>query len=132
MSREWRKNLSRYVVRMISVFAAYMGFLFGGAILDARYDLQQWQRIALSLAPVIPAIVMIFVILSFVRTMDEVWQRIVTESTLIAACIVGIGTFTLGFMEGVVDLPDGILIWVWPAMIGIQGAAMWIVRLRYL
>ncbi|MEM9633559.1 MAG: hypothetical protein AAGA50_19660 [Pseudomonadota bacterium] len=131
MNRSWRKHLSRYVIRMCLVFAAYTGMLFAANFLDGRLDLQPWQRIAISLLPVLPAIVMIFIILDYVRAMDEVWQKIVTESMLISACIVGIGTFSLGFMEGVVSLPSGILIWIWPAMIAIQGVTMWIVRLRY-
>ncbi|MBL4616621.1 MAG: hypothetical protein JKY46_02915 [Robiginitomaculum sp.] len=125
------KNTKNYFVRMLVAFSIYTVLLVGMNVVDNIFELPQWQRIAMSILPVIPAIAIIFIILEFVRTMDEVWQRIITESTLISMGIVGIATFTLGFMEGVIQLPDGILIWIWPAMIGIQGLAMQFVRRRY-
>lgn len=120
-----------YTRRMLLVFTTYTAFLIGVNVIDGAYDLPQSVRIGLSLLPVLPAIAMIGVILAFVRTMDEVWQRIMSESTLVSAGIVGIGTFTLGFLEGVITLPSDLLIWILPAMIGIQGVAMTFVKRRY-
>lgn len=131
MTEGLNKPAHIYTVRMIITFIAYTVLLVGANLLDRHADLAQWQRIAISLLPVLPAIAMIFVILSFVRTMDEVWQRIITEAALISAGIVGIGTFTLGFMEGIMPLPDDILIWIWPAMIAIHGIATQFVKMRY-
>ena len=131
MNETSRANLRRYQRRMFIVFSIYTVLIFGINYLDDSVSLASWQRIGLSFLPVLPAIATVFIVLEFVRTLDEVWQRIITEAALISAGVVGLGTFTLGFMEGVIDLPEGILIWIWPAMIAIQGIAMWVVRMRY-
>ncbi len=131
MMKDWRKNILRYNIQLGLVLLTYMVLLVGINLIDARFELLDWQRVALSCLPVLPAIALIFVVLRYVRTMDEVWQKIVTESALISAAIVGIGTFTLGFIEEVIDLPGEILIWVWPTMIMTHGIAMCFVRLRY-
>ena len=119
-----------YGVQMIFVFAIYTALLGLANVLDARFDLQQWQRIILAVLPVLPAVAMIFVVLRFVRSMDEVMQKIITESALISAGIIGIMTFTLGFLENVILLPQGVLIWIWPAMMALHGVVVWVVRLR--
>ncbi|MCF6293931.1 MAG: hypothetical protein L3J04_11115, partial [Robiginitomaculum sp.] len=96
------KNAKKYSVRMLVAFSIYTVLLVGLNVVDSIFEFPQWQRITMSVLPVIPAIAIIFIILEFVRSMDEVWQRIINESTLISMGIVGSATFTLGFMEGVV------------------------------
>ena len=116
---------------MIIVFSIYTLLVLTSKYLDSQYDLSLIQRILLSVLPVVPAATSIFVMINFVRTMDEVWQRIISESTLISAGVVGVVTFTLGFLEGVIELPDGILIFVLPAMFMVYGVALPLVRMRY-
>lgn len=122
--------LITYTIRLVLVYAVYLLTLFFINSLDLHaYTL--WQRTALSALPVLPAIAIIPVVLGFIRQMDEVWQRIITEAGLISAGIVGIGTFTLGFIEHAVDLPNGLMIWVWPTMIIIHALCMPFVQRRY-
>ncbi len=125
-----KPNITAYSMRMVVIFGTYTAALFLINGLDSQaYPL--WQRIALSFLPVVPAAATIPVMVSFVRSMDEVWQRIITESALIAAGIVGVGTFTLGFLESTMALPDGMMIWVWPAMLMIHGLCTPFVQRRY-
>lgn len=131
MNNHTAPYVKTYTLSMIACILIYSLLVIGINILDNRFDLQLWQRIVMSLLPVLPAIAMLYVVIRFVRTMDEVWQKIVTESTIISAGIVGAGTFTLGFLEGVINLPNGLLIWVWPSMFMVYGIVTPFVHLRY-
>lgn len=131
MNNQKKRQVGQYRNRMIIVFSIYTLLVLTSKYLDSQYDLSLIQRILLSVLPVVPAATSIFVMINFVRTMDEVWQRIISESTLISAGVVGVVTFTLGFLEGVIELPDGILIFVLPAMFMVYGVALPLVRMRY-
>ncbi|GGC95611.1 hypothetical protein [Aquisalinus flavus] len=125
-----KKEATKYTIRMLAIFAFYTVSVIGINLLPAD-DMAPWMRIALSLIPVIPAIVMIFVILEFVRAMDEVQQRIITESCLVSLVVVGLASFSYGFLEGAIDVPPISMIWVFPALIGTAGIAQIFVRMRY-
>jgi len=124
------KEAVKYTVRMAVLFIFYMAAVFGINMLPED-QMAAWQRILASLLPVIPAIIMIYVILDFVRSMDEVQQRIINESCLVSLVLVGLASFTYGFLEGAVELPSIGMIWVFPALIGTAGIAQIFVRLRY-
>lgn len=64
-------EIKKYTMRMILVFAFYTMAVIGINLLPFD-QMPAWMRIAVSLVPVLPALVMIFVILALVRTMDEV------------------------------------------------------------
>ena len=116
---------------MVWIFVFYTVTVVGINLLDDQFTLPQWFRITMSLAPILPAVLMVFAVIAFVRSMDEVWQRIITESSLASAIIVGLGCFTYGFLQGAMVLPDISLLWVWPALIAVQGIAMIFVKRRY-
>ncbi len=121
----------RYTLQMLGVFGAYTGSLFGVNALADNASLPVPALVALSLIPVVPAIFMLFVIVAFVRTRDEVQQKIITEATLWGAGLVGILTFSYGFLEGAIDLPVISMIWVFPAILAAQGLALIFVLMRY-
>lgn len=121
----------KYALRMIGIFAFYMASVIGINLLPAE-TMPVGARIAVSLIPVLPLIVMIFVIVDFVRSMDEVKQRIVMESCLVSLVLVGVASFTYGFLEGAVALPAIPMVWVFPALIGTAGIAQVFVRRRYI
>lgn len=126
-----KKAVVVYTIRMIVNFTFYAAAVIGINLLPFD-NMAAWVRVLASLVPVIPAIIMIFVILDFVRVMDEVYQRIITESCLVSLILVGLATFTYGFLEGAVDMPDISMIWVFPALIGTAGIAQIFVRMRYM
>lgn len=121
----------RYTWRMVMASVLYTAAVIGVNLIDAQADLAQPVRIALSLVPVLPAVLMLVAIIAFYRAMDEVQQRLISESTIVSALIVGFASFTWGFLEGAMTLPDISLIWVLPALIGVQGLAMPVIRRRY-
>ena len=120
----------QYTWRMATAAALYTITVIGVNLIDDGLDLSQALRITLSLLPVIPAIGMLVAMIAFYRRMDEVQQRLISESTIISALIVGFASFTWGFLEGAMTLPTISLIWVLPALIAVQGLAMPVVRLR--
>lgn len=120
-----------YSRRMLAFAIAYTVALLGVNVLDDMLDLSTPVRIALALIPVAPAAFAMFAIISFVRAMDEVQARIITESVLIAAVIVSLGTFTYGMLRGAVELPAIEAFWYLPALIAVAGLAQVFVARRY-
>lgn len=126
------KNEARlYMIRMAIVSILYTVAVIGVNVIDDAVSLSTPLRVLLSLIPVLPAAGMLIVIVVFVRSMDEFQRRIITEAILIAAIIVGLGTFTYGFLQGALDWPDIPSLWILPALIAIQGVASFIVRRWY-
>jgi len=123
--------MKNYIIRMALIMVCYMTILFSVKYLDHSYNLSQSVRFLLALLPVVPAIVMLWVFLAFFRAQDELMQRIMNETTIISAGIVGVGTFMLGFLNDVIPLPNNPLIFVFPAMIMIYGLVQWFVIYRY-
>ncbi|RFB01578.1 hypothetical protein DX908_14955 [Parvularcula marina] len=115
---------------MTIVMVVYVASVVGINLIDSE-NMSASARIALSLIPVLPAIAMVFVIIRYVRRIDEVQQRIITEACLVSLIIVGLACFTYGFVEGAVSLPEISLIWVFPSLIGTAGISLPFVRLRY-
>ena len=64
------------------------------------------------------------------RSWDELQRKQALEGMLVAFFVVGMGTFLYGFLEGV-GFPKLDVIWVFPALIMVQGVAQLIVRSRY-
>ena len=129
--REIKKAAATYSWRMAISCTLYAATVIGINLFDSSFALPQWQRICLALLPLLPALMMLASVLAFVRQMDEVMQRVMTESMLISVFIVGFGSFTYGFLQGAIDLPHISLIWVLPALIAFQGLAMIFVLRRY-
>ena len=122
--------IRQYTLHMTIVMVVYVASVVGINLIDSE-KLSASARIALSLIPILPAIGMVFVIIRYVRRIDEVQQRIITEACLVSLIIVGLACFTYGFVEGAVSLPEISLIWVFPALIGTAGISLPFVRLRY-
>lgn len=123
----------RYTVRMLGTGLLYMAVVFVAVwvIRHSGLQLPQWTVVLISLTPVIPALVMMRVYLTFVRQMDEFNRRIQSEAWLISAGLVGFGTFTYSFLEEWAHFPRLDLVWVFPALIGMWGLATFFVKRRY-
>ena len=121
----------RYTREMLTAAGIYTAFVFAGAYAVRHLDLPHWAVIAASLAPLLPALLMLRAYATFLNGIDEFQRRIQTDAILIAAAVVGFGSFAYGFLEEWADFPHLPLIWVFPALIGTWGAAACIVRLRY-
>ena len=123
----------RYTVRMLGTGLLYMAVVFAAVwvIRHSGLQLPQWTVVLISLTPVIPALVMMRVYLTFVRQMDEFNRRIQSEAWLISAGLVGFGTFTFSFLEEWAHFPRLDLVWVFPALLGMWGLATFFVKRRY-
>ncbi len=120
-----------YFGRMIFISILYTLSVIGVNLLDAAQDLSQPVRIGLSILPVIPAFFMLLAILAFVRSWDEVQQRILTEGALIGSALVGFGTFTYGWMQGAIDLPPIHASFILPMLILATWLSSVVIKRRY-
>lgn len=116
-----KPHAKRYFVHFGGSMVGYTILLFGSVWLLNNNEFGTIARAALALLPVIPALYGLHAVIVFYRAMDEFQQRILSESMLVASLLVGFGTFAYGFLEGVLELPTIPLIWIFPALIGIQG-----------
>ena len=121
-SRTYRK---RFVVVMI----AYAGLLILSLILLRSVE-EQALRIAIAILPVLPIPFGIWAYLDFVRSLDELEQRIQLEAVAFSLGMTGVITFTVGFL-GNADIPQFDLIWVFPMMIAFWGIGQVIANRRY-
>jgi hypothetical protein len=123
----------RYTWRMLGAGVFYMVVVFAAVWVIRRsgMHLPQWAVVLISLTPVVPALVMMRIYLTFVRQMDEFNRRIQSEAWLISAGVVGFGTFTYSFLEEWAHFPRLDLVWIFPALIFMWGLASFFVKRRY-
>ncbi len=124
-------NGRRYMGNMAVAGVLYSAAVFGGAFAIRNEALPQWAAILAALAPLLPALLMLRAYAIFLNGIDEFQRRIQTDAMLIAAGVVGFGSFAYGFLEEWAGFPHLPLIWVFPALIGIWGLAACVLRLRY-
>jgi hypothetical protein len=111
----------------------YTVVLFASVSVLQRMELPKWAVVLVALAPVAPVALMLRAYLTVLGKMDELQRRIQSEAILIAAGVVGFGSFAYGFLEGANVLPSipGALLWILPAMIAVWGVALPYVSRRY-
>lgn len=124
-------NARRYAGNMLVAGVLYTVFVFAGAYATRIDDLPRWVLIVAALAPLLPALLMLRAYVIFLNGIDEFQRRIQTEGVLIAAAVIGFGTFAYGFLEEWAGLPHLPLVWVLPALIGVWGLAVYILLWRY-
>ncbi|UTW55491.1 hypothetical protein [Kordiimonas sp. SCSIO 12610] len=77
-----------------------------------------------------PALLVIRAVLKFSTTWDELQRKKALEATLISFLLVGMGTFTYGFME-MIGFPHLPMVWVFPILYMTQSLAMIYVTRKY-
>lgn len=131
MSDTAKRAGRRYTRDMLVASLVYSVFVFAGAYGIRHFDLPQWAIVCIALAPLLPAMLMLRAYAVFVNAVDEFQRRIQSEAITIAAGIVGFGSFAYGFLEEWAGFPHLPLIWILPALIGVWGVALCLIRLRY-
>ena len=121
----------RYLQHFGGAMLAYTGALFASGWVIDSLAITGWSAGAVSLAPLVPVFYALHAAIMRVRAMDEVQRRIVLESMLWSAGIVGFVSFGYGFLEGSINAPVISMIWVLPALIGTYGIASMILPLRF-
>ena len=89
-----------------------------------------WLPVALAFVPMLPILYFARALIVFSRSWDELQRRISFEATVVALFVVGLGTFSYGFLEGV-GFPQLDTIWIMPMLIAVQGVSQFIIAGRY-
>lgn len=114
---------------------------FGGAMLAygvvlivsiqlLRMNPQAAWRVAVALAPVVPAGLAMLAFLRYLARVDELQRRIQLEAIGMSFAVVGLLTFAYGFLEGI-GFPHIGLIWMLPAMVALWGIGAALASWRY-
>ncbi|HBS32607.1 MAG TPA: hypothetical protein DEA40_12840 [Parvularcula sp.] len=110
-------NARRYTRDFLAAMVLYVASVFGAAYGAHAIKAEGAALIAISLAPMIPAVIAAAVFFRHFATMDEMFRRLHAESFAASALFVGLATFALGFVED--EIPFRLsMIWVLPALIG--------------
>ncbi len=131
MSDTAKHAARRYTRDMLLASGLYAVFVFAGASAIRYADPPQWAVIGIALAPLFPAMLMLRAYAVFVAAVDEFQRRMQSEAIMIAAGVVGFGSFAYGFLEEWAGFPHVPLIWVLPVLIAAWGVALCVIRLRY-
>ncbi len=126
--RPWR----RYFIEFGGAMLLYSVSVPLTVILEDRLEPQGAQALAIAMIPVIPTLLALWAFLRQFWRMDELQRRVVSEAMVIAALVVGLGSFALGWVLAVMGAGVPVpLLWVMPALIGVWGVAMIFVKRRY-
>lgn len=116
--------MKRYYYELGSALALYAVFLAVSlTLLQQQENFSMPLRIAITLAPVIPAGLMCWAIVRNLRRMDEMHLRIQFEALGFAFAASALLTFSYGFLENI-GFPHLSWLMVWPVM-----GLMWIIGL---
>lgn len=114
-------NPRRYSTEFLGTMMLYTATVIGSRIaLERIGGLEPHMVILVAVAPVIPALLATAVFFRHFNTMDEMFKALHTKAFAAAALIVGLGTFSLGFLADA-GAPQPGIIWVLPAMIAVWG-----------
>lgn len=106
----------RFQMQMALGWISYVCLLASSLLIAERYD-TVWIQLPAVLLPMLPVVAMLRAYLGMLRSMDELMRRVELEAVSIAAAIVGLGSFSIAFVQGIGLIPQGGLIFVLPALI---------------
>lgn len=123
----------RYLREFLPAMLGYVLVLPISIILLLRVDLPTGWKVVVALLPVLP---MAFVVRAMLRHMlrqDELQQRIELQAVAITCAVIGLASFSLGFLQNVRVLPSPTwaMLWVLPLMIGVYGMVRFLLARRY-
>lgn len=131
MTEKAHSAARRYTRDIVFASGLYAVFVVAGATATRTLDLPQWAIACVALAPLLPAMLMLRAYLVLIAAVDEFQRRIQSEAIIVAAGVVGFSSFAYGFLEEWAGFPHLPLIWVLPALIGVWGIALGVIRRRY-
>lgn len=71
----------------------------GALVLLREFQLQGWVRVAVALLPIVPFVLFLSMVLTQIRSLDELWRRIHLEALAIAFPLAILLLMILGLME---------------------------------
>lgn len=124
-----KENVRTYLKHFSVTMIAYTVLLIVSRLLLNTVD-NQALRIIIAILPVLPVPFGIWVVMIYVRSLDELQRRIQFEAVAFSMLMTGSITFTLGFLADA-DVPQLSLIWVFPMSIALWGIGQFIATRRY-
>ncbi|NVJ68703.1 MAG: hypothetical protein HWE08_00020 [Alphaproteobacteria bacterium] len=121
-----------YTRDFIIAMVLYVVTIFGTNVLLSDWVEEQPMMLAalVALIPVLPVLLAARAVIIFSRSWDELQRKQALEGMLISFFVVGMGSFTYGFLEGI-GFPRLSMIWVMPALVMVQGLGQLFIRSRY-
>ncbi len=126
----------QYLKTFIPAMIAYVVVLFASILILKKIgmDAPLALRALLSLAPIIPIILVCRALIRFLRDSDELERKIELEAIALSGLFTGLIFLCLGFLaSSKIIYLDGaaVAIWVFPSLFGLYGVAKCISSWRY-
>lgn len=122
-------NTKQYYIEFLTCMIMYTIAVFFSVWYVINHEGSAW-RAWVALLPILPAILATIAVIRALKKMDELQQKIQLISFAISFAIVGLSTFTYGFLENV-GFPSIPLIWIFPFMIVTWGITTQIVSRNF-
>lgn len=87
-------------------------------------------KVLITLLPVIPAIMCAIAVIRALKKLDELQQKIQILSLSVSFMIVGLATFSYGFLENI-GYPHIPYVWIFPFMIATWGISTRLISRQY-
>ena len=119
----------RYALEFGSSIVLYTIAVFASVSFVATHPDSTWT-VWVSVTPVIPALLATIAVVRALRQLDELQRSIQMQSFAVSFSIVGLVTFTYGFLENA-GFPHIPFLWIFPFMIATWGVCTPLVSLSY-
>ncbi len=126
----------QYLKTFIPAMIAYVVVLFASILILKKIgmDAPLTLRALLSLAPIVPIILVCRALIRFLRDSDELERKIELEAIALSGLFTGLIFLCLGFLASskIIYLDGAVVaIWVFPSLFGLYGVAKCISSWRY-
>lgn len=126
----------QYLKTFIPAMIAYVVVLFASIMILKKIgmDAPLYLRAVLSLAPIVPIILVCRALIRFLGDSDELERKIELEAIALSGLFTGLIFLCLGFLaSSKIIYLDGaaVAIWVFPSLFGLYGVAKCISSWRY-
>lgn len=117
---EQKKVHHTYMRRFVIAMGGYIVLLLAVSTLVEYLPATRWNML-LALLPAAPLIYGMWGYGRYLEGIDELQQLIHAKATVLAAGLIGIGTFTYGLLQSYADFPPINLVWIFPILIAVWG-----------
>lgn len=122
-------NKKRYLIEFGSSMLMYSLMLFASIWFIESYPDSE-HRVWVALLPVLPAILAVIAVIRGLKQLDELQIRVQLTSFAVSFALVGLSTFTYGFLQNI-GFPPLSFILIFPYMIAVWGITTPIVMRLY-
>ncbi len=124
-----KREATRYTIQVFGLMAMYSVLLLLSLWLLKKIPTNGW-RIPVAVLPVIPLLFVVWSVIHFIRTMDELQKSIHQEALTFSSLVTAVVTMTYGFLENA-GLPQISVLYVPVLMCGLWGIGAGIASRKY-